>query len=337
MSLQIRTVLKAPSIQVLQEIENPSVLGDIVGKIYGDSVNNNDNPALTYKPFLFKGNDPQGINIGILVKDDGNIVVNSVSQLALNTTTTACSGGGTCLLNDRPPVLLDATFNGVPFRVLAIYDRSLSSLSSSTYVGPKRRAQAEQVARIVQALQTDGGTLATGSTGDGCSARVNGNGASVSCADIAGSSTTPVVVVGDFNANEFSDGYVDVTGTIMGTVDTTSTHSVFPPTASYSAPTPTLVNAVEATTDPIASPLTWNPNYSYSFDGLSEEIDHTLLTRAGWADFVSISHAHGNSDISSASPDVSNPNTPRRVSDHDGQVITLTLDRIFADGFEAQP
>jgi predicted extracellular nuclease len=331
MSLQVRTVLKAPSVQVLQEVENLSVLTDIANKIHADD------PTLTYHPFLFKGNDPQGINIGILVKDDADLVVNSVSQLALSTPTSACSGGGSCLQNDRPPVLFDATYKGSPFRVLAIYDRSLGSLSSSTYVGPKRRAQAEQVARIVQTLQSDTGTLLNGSTGDGCSNRVDGTGASTSCADIAGNSTTPVVVIGDFNANEFSDGYVDVTGTIMGTVDTTSTQSVFPPTVGYSAPSPTLVNAVEATTDPAQNPLTWNPNYSYSYDGLSEEIDHILLTRAGWADFVRISHAHGNTDVSSASSDVSDPNTPRRLSDHDGQVVTLTFDRIFADGFGPQP
>lgn len=331
MSLQIRDVLKAPLVQVLQETENLSVLADIADKIH------TDDPTLTYHPFLFRGNDPQGINIGILVKDDSDLVVNSVSQLALNATTSACSGGGSCLQNDRPPVLLDATYMGVPFRVLAIYDRSLSSLSSSTYVGPKRRAQAEQVARIVQALQTDGGTLLNGSTGDGCSSRVDGTGASTSCSDITGSSTIPLVVVGDFNANEFSDGYVDVTGTIMGTVDTDLTHSVFPPTGSYVPPSPVLHNPLEATLDPATNPLDWNPNYSYSFDGLSEEIDHILVTDAGWADFVRISHAHGNSDVSSASPDVSDASTPRRVSDHDGQVITLTVDRIFADGFGQQP
>lgn len=331
MSLQIRDVLKAPSIQVLQETENLGVLNDIASQI------NADDSTLTYHPFLFAGNDPQGINIGILVKDDADLVVNSVTQLALNTTTSACSGGGSCLQNDRPPVLLDATYKGVPFRVLAVYDRSLSSMSSSTYVGPKRRAQAEQVARIVQALQTDSGTLLNGSTGDGCSSRVDGTGASVACSDIAGSSAIPLVVVGDFNANEFSDGYVDVTGTIMGTVDTDPTHSVFPPTANYVPPSPTMFDPVEATLDPVMNPLTWNPNYSYSFDGLSEEIDHVLLSCNGLQNFVRISHSHGNSDVSSASPDVSNPNTPRRLSDHDGQVLTLTVDRIFTDGFEGIP
>jgi predicted extracellular nuclease len=324
MSLQIRTVLNAPVVQVLQEVENMSVLSDIKDKIH------TDDSTLTYHPFLFAGNDPQGINIGILTQD--GVTVNSVSQLALSATTNACSGGGSCLLNDRPPVLLDASYNGYPFRVLAIYDRSLGSLSEKAYVGQKRRAQAEQIAKIVQALQTNGGTL---SGDEACSAQVDGTGTSTNCTlAISGSSTIPLVVLGDFNANEFSDGYVDVTGTIMGTVDTDPTHSIYAPTASYVAPNPTLISAAEPALDPATHPLDWNPNYSYSFDGISEEIDHILVTRSGWKDFVRISHAKGNSDVSSASPDINDPNTPRRLSDHDGQVITFIVDRIFADGFD---
>ncbi|HEX6832575.1 MAG TPA: lamin tail domain-containing protein, partial [Rudaea sp.] len=85
MSLQIRTVLKAPVVQVLQEIESLSVLTDIADKIHADDA------TLAYHPYLFTGNDPQGINIGILARD--GVTVNSVSQLAKTATTTACSGG----------------------------------------------------------------------------------------------------------------------------------------------------------------------------------------------------------------------------------------------------
>lgn len=327
MSLQIRSVLRSPVVQVLQEVENLAVLTNIKDKIHDDDA------SLTYHPFLFKGNDPQGINIGILTQD--SVTVNSVSQLALGTMANACSGGGSCLLNDRPPVLLDAVYNGYHFRVLAIYDRSLGSLNEKAYVGQKRRAQAEQIAKIVQTLQSDGGTLGTD---EACSQQVDGSGTSTGCSiAITGSSTIPLVVIGDFNANEFSDGYVDVVGTIMGTVDTDPTHSIYAPTANYVAPNvpnPALVNAVEATLDPATHPLDWNPNYSYSFDGISEEIDHILVTRSGWKDFVRISHSKGNSDVSSASPDINDANTPRRLSDHDGQVITLATDRIFANGFD---
>lgn len=332
MSLQIRTVLKAPMIQVLQEVESLAVLNDIADKIHTDQFSA-DGSDLTYHTYLFTGNDPQGINIGILAKN--GVIVNSVSQLAKDATTNACSGSGSCLLNDRPPVLLDAVYDNVPFRVLAIYDRSLGSMSEKAYVGLKRRAQAEQVAKIVQVLQSDGGTLGTG---EACSAQVDMNGTSTGCSiTITGSSTIPLVVLGDFNAYEFNDGFVDVVGTIMGTVDSNASHSIYPPTASYVAPNPTMVNPTEPTLDPATHPLDWNPNYSYSFDGVSEELDHILLTRSAWKDFVRISHSHGNADVSSAGPDVSDATTARRLSDHDGQIVILAIDRIFADGSEPQP
>ena len=329
MSLQIRTVLKAPVVQVMQEVENLSVLTDLANRIHQNDA------SITYTPYLIPGNDPGGINIGILVRQ--GVTVNSVSQLAKPTLTDSCSSGTGCLLNDRPPFLLDAVYQGYHFRVLAIYDRSLLSLGVNDYVGTKRRAEAEQVARIVQVLQTDNATL---SGNDVCDAQFDGTSTlnPSSCpVPITGSSTIPFVVVGDFNAYEFSDGYVDVTGTIMGTVDTDPTHSVYPPTAvgdaygdpAYAAPSPQLFNSSTPTLDKGANPDTWNDNYSYTFDGYAQEIDHILMSSVANNDFVVLSHAHGNADVSSSGPDSdgSAANLPtfeasaRRSSDHDGQVI----------------
>ncbi|MBS0583249.1 MAG: hypothetical protein JSS42_09125, partial [Proteobacteria bacterium] len=238
MSLQIRGVLKAPVVQVVQEAENYSVLSGIANQIHGDDA------TITYHPYLIPGNDPGGINIGILVRD--GVTVNSVTQIYGTSTTTACSSGGTCLLNDRPPVLLDAVYQGYHFRVLAIYDRSLSNLGATgkDYVGRKRREQAEQVASIVQALQTNGGSVSgnaqQASDGTITPARDPSDLLYKGDFPISGDATVPVIILGDFNAYEFTDGYVDVTGTIMGTVDTDPTHSVYPPTASYVAPNPAL-------------------------------------------------------------------------------------------------
>ena len=109
-------------------------------------------------PYTIQGNDVSGINNGFLVRSD--VVVSSVTQLYLNTMTANCSSGTSCLLNDRPPVLLRDSWNGYQFAVLAIYDRSLSGLGDPTkpYIGPKRAGQAAQVAHIVQAWQS-GATL----------------------------------------------------------------------------------------------------------------------------------------------------------------------------------
>ncbi|MBR0343836.1 MAG: hypothetical protein IJI03_01075, partial [Rudaea sp.] len=313
MSLQIRTILKAPTVQVVQEAENLTVMRDLAAKIQGDD------SSIAYQPYLLKGNDPGGINIGIFVR--AGVTVNSVTQLYLNTTTSACSSGTSCLLNDRPPVLLDAEYQGYHFRVLAIYDRSLGSLGAAgkDYVGQKRRVQAEQVACIVQALQTTGMAVDCDPAAPGSAA---GNARQDSAGNvtsnpypITGDATTPVIVLGDFNAYEFSDGYVDVTGTIMGTVDATASHSVYPPSNGYVRPTPVMFDT--------GSTVAQAQHYSYNFGGYLQEIDHILLTDVGKGDFVSVDSGRGNSDTSVASLTLTQPGTAVRTSDHDGQVVTL--------------
>ena len=70
---------------------------------------------------------------------------------------------------------------------------------------------------------------------------------------------------------------------------------------------------------------------------MRQEIDHILLSRRAWQDFVSIGNAHGNADVSGGDAIIFDSSTPARSGDHDGQVVTLAIDRIFADGYEAQP
>jgi len=154
---------------------------------------------------------------GVRARD--SVAVNSVTQLYKGTTTSACGSGSSCLLNDRPPVLLDANYHGYRVRVLAIYDRSLLNLGVNDYVGVKRRAQAEQVACIVRALQTTGANVDCDANNPGAyagNAIQNADGSIVNGGvPVVGDASVPVVVVGDFNAYEFSDGYVDVIGTIL--------------------------------------------------------------------------------------------------------------------------
>jgi uncharacterized protein len=306
--------LKAPVVLDLEEVENRGVLSDLAASIKTTCQTN-------YRPYLMQGNDVSGINNGLLVRSD--VVVSSVTQLYLNTMTANCSSGSACLLNDRPPVLLRGSWNGYQFAVLAIYDRSLSGLGDPTkpYIGPKRAEQAAQIAQIVQAWQS-GATL----TGAGNARQDASGNITQGSFNIVGEANVPLIVAGDFNAYQFTDGYVDVTGMIAGTaVQSQNLYWSMP----YTAPSPTLVDTGIA-----ADPA---DRYSFQFDGYVQEIDHILLTRPGWKDFVSVSNAHGNADVSEASPVILDPSTPARSGDHDGQVITMAIDRIFADGFEAQP
>ena len=93
--------------------------------------------------------------------------------------------------------------------------------------------------------------------------------------------------------------------------------------------TPAYVQPTPALTDTGASAKA-GQRYSFNFSGLAQEIDHILLSQRAQHDFVSISNAHGNSDVSEASSIILDANTAARAGDHDGQVVTLAIDRIFA-------
>lgn len=322
-AMQVCDVLKAPVVLDAEEVENRSVLADLASSVH-------DRCGVQYVPYSLPGNDVSGINIGILVRDD--VVVESVTQMFLDTMTTNCSSGTSCKLNDRPPVLMQATWNGYKFALLAIYNRSMSGLGNPTrpYIGPKRAEQAAQIAQIAQAWQS-GATLA----GAG-NARQDASGTITQGPfDIVGDASVPLIVAGDFNAYQFSDGYADVTGMAMGTADRTRNlywfdgNSANTDTPAYVAPSPTLIDSGIAA-DPAR-------HYSFNFSGLTQEIDHILLSRRAWQDFVSISNAHGNSDNAEASGVILDDLTAARSGDHDGKVVTLAIDRIFASGFDGAP
>ncbi len=309
LSLQVRTVLKAPAVIGVQEVENRASLQALADQIH------NDDPGLTYTPYLIEGNDVGGIDVGFLVRSD--VVVSQVTQIGKGTQTNNCSGTPPCLLNDRPPLLLEGTFNGQRFAVLNIHNRSLNNLDTSVYVGPKRLEQAQQVAGIVQGWQTGATQVGVGNARQDASGTVTSG-----SFNVVGDVDVPIVVVGDYNAYEFTDGYVDVVGQIKGTaVQADNMYWAAPVT------TPTLCDA-GLTTDPAT-------RYSFMFDGYVQELDHALVSRRGWRDFVRLDNAHGNADTSEAGPEVTNPATAARSADHDGQVLVLAVDRFFSDGFDS--
>ncbi|MEL6971563.1 MAG: endonuclease/exonuclease/phosphatase family protein, partial [Bacteroidota bacterium] len=126
-------------------------------------------PDLRYNTYLIQGNNNTPINCAFLVHESINDV--EVSQLA---STESISLGGR--LHDRPPLLLEAnlpTNPPTPIQVLNLHLRSLGGIegSNSFFVRTKRHEQAISVANLIQ--QRHGNNL---------------------------------IVVGDFNAFQFSDG-----------------------------------------------------------------------------------------------------------------------------------
>lgn len=277
-SLYIREVLKSPDVLAVQEVEKLGVLQDLSYRI------SSDDPSITYIPFLEEGNDIGGIDVGFLVRSD-RVAVNAVTQLNKYETFIDPTDGSVDILHDRPPLQLDGSFiiNGMPFypiTVIAVHNRSLSDIESPTdgpRVRQKRLEQSQSIARTVQALQT---------------------------AD----SEIKLVVTGDFNAYQFTDGYVDAVGQIMG--DFVPEENLL---SGEDLVNPNLINQVLN--------LPPEEQYSYSFNGSAQVLDHSLTSSTLNKSVTGFAYGRGNADA--AVDYINNENLPLRCSDHDGLVLFI--------------
>lgn len=231
---------------------------------------NQRNPALNYTPYLIQGNNNTPINAAYLVSER----IQEVEVRQLGSIETLSIGGR---LHDRPPLLLEAnlpTNPPIPIKVINLHLRSLGGIegSNSFFVRTKRYEQSLSVAAMIQERQDDN-----------------------------------LIVLGDFNALPFSDGYVDVVSQLEGSsslgAEYEVTDLVNPPLTNYA-----FENAEEE-------------RYSFVFQGNAQLIDHCLSTNLTDLNVTEFSFARGNADAASAY--YVNPNLATRTSDHDGFVLYL--------------
>ncbi len=281
-SAYIRTAMGAPAVLAVQEVEDIATLQDVAEKITADDA------SLNYAAHLVEGNDVGGIDVGFLVRSD--VLVEAVVQKGKDEVFTFNSASSP--LHDRPPLALFARFsNDTSIVVLNVHQRSLNNIddpSDGARVRQKRHEQAVSVSKMVQAIQDS-------------IPNVN------------------LVVTGDFNAFQFSDGYVDVVGQIQGNPADPSQALI----AGTDEVEPNLTNQILS--------LTAEEQYSFVFGGSAQVLDH-MLTAANLSQKVSgIAFARGNADA----PDSfdNDPSEIFRTSDHDGVVlfIDVTPPQILVD------
>ncbi len=285
-------VLRSPSVLAVQEAEKLGVLQDLAGDI------NALDPSVNYTAYLVEGNDVGTIDVGFLVRD--NIVVSSVTQLGaaeLFTTDVPPSA-----LHDRPPLLLEGTCDGFPFAVMVVHMRSLGGIedpSTGPRIRQKRYEQAVSVAQKIQNLQT-----------------LNPN--------------IHLAVVGDYNAFEFTDGFVDVAGIMKGN---------FVPADNWICNTNACLDEVNPDfTDQVLS-LPADQRYSFIFQdsfnpvrsrGDSQVLDHALTSPALTALVTDFEYGRGNCDAAAElvrdDGSINPANLPLRSSDHDGLVLYALKD-----------
>lgn len=283
-SLHIRTVLGAPDVLVIEEVENIEAAQALAAQIAADDA------TLVYTAYLLEGHDIGGIDTGFLVRSTVTVTA-PVVQVGYETRLSLDNSP----LNDRPPLVLEAEYvgNGAPFAftVIGIHARSLSGVEGTTAsanrVRQKRLEQALEIANYIQSRQV---------------------------AD----PSRRIIVTGDFNAFEYSDGFVDVAGIMSGHLDP---NGAIQHDASVDVVNPNLFD--QALSLPTAE------RYSFIFNGSAQLLDHTLTTANLSSYLRGLQFSRGNADAPASL--VSNPVTPLGMSDHDGEVLFVMTDA-DADG-----
>lgn len=289
LSSAIRDYLHTPDILGVQEAENLTVLQDLAARIDTDAAAAGQ-PAPSYQAFLFEGNDVGGIDVGLLVSP--RVVVHNVTQHGKDDTFINPLNSQPELLNDRPSISLRATIAAapgtLPAEVVVVVNhlRSLNGLTDvpdGARVRAKRLAQAEYVARLLGDLR---GTYAG----------------------------VPIVSVGDYNAFEVNDGYVDVLGIARG-VPAPATDVV-----SFGGDllTPDFALA------PAVAGTPADQTYSYSFDGNAQSLDHILLSPEAASALAAFDHARVNADFPES---YRGQARVERISDHDPAIAYFRFPR----------
>ncbi len=296
-SLGIRDFLHTPDILGVVEIENLSTLQALAAKIGEDAVAAGQ-PDPQYVAYLEEGNDVGGIDVGFLVKTGearagmARVQVEAVTQLGKDETWTE-PDGSTSLLNDRPPLRLDAVVHfadgrSVPLTAVVVHQRSLNGAEedtpNGTRVRAKRQRQAEFLANQLQAMQI---------------------------AD----PQRHLVIGGDFNAFEFNDGLTDAMGVVTG------------------LPSPDEATAVAGDGIDLVDPDLLNlyvlepedQRYSFEFDGNAQSLDHILVNQAlgAYVGALALDHARINADYPETNRN--DAASASRLSDHDPAVAYFSL------------
>jgi predicted extracellular nuclease len=292
LSLAIRHVLGDPDVIALEEPENESVVADIAAEISSDAQAAGEadpqymayGTGTSYAPYT---NDIGGISVGFLVKSTVDTI--NIQQFGANDLFTDPRDGSTQqTLNDRPPLVLHAGIKrsgaaDYPVTVIVNHLRSLSSEndpSTGIFVRTKKELQAEYLARLIQDFQGVG---------------------------------EHVISVGDYNAFEFSDGYIDILGTVTN-------QNVLP---SSQVVEPGLAGLVNPSAMDLALLLPADQRWSYQEYGNAQILDHIVATADLVSEGAQMTYAHLNADQPVI--DYNDPTTPARTSDHDAAVGYFTL------------
>lgn len=261
--------LRTPDILGLIEMGDIAVLRQLRDRV-------NLTSGASYEAYLVEadGDDGNDQDVGYLVNLARIDVLRDPFPVHQGETFTLC--GITDIVFDRPPFVLEARFQGMPVTVILNHLRSLIDINSMAPFGPagcpetlgsrvreKRRIGAELLADVIEARQHEN-----------------------------------LVVIGDMNAFEFNDGYVDVIGTLEGS-----------PAPADQVVEPSADRWMHALTT-LARMVPRDQRYSYVFQGSAQVLDHILVNDRMASRLTRFAFARVNADFPES----------ERLSDHDAPV-----------------
>lgn len=298
LSAYIGSVLKLPDILSVEEVKSLQVLQGLAKQL-GD-----DYPA-QYEAILQPGHDPSGINVGFLVRTD-RVRVLDVRQLGADETWQ--DQGQTAFVHDHPPLLLTAEVPSIVGRmrinVISVHPKARQNVdktgSTADRDREKRFLQAKSLATQVQAIQTDRKNL-----------------------------LAPLLVVGDFNSYQFSDGFTDVVGLISGRYDDSQNLLKL----GKNLVKPTLWNAVDSVPSEDRYSFLFTENFG-NIQGQAprqvpthQVLDHALLNTVARSLFLQMQYGRGNLDapVQTIDDSASATDVHKAIgsSDHDGFVVDM--------------
>jgi hypothetical protein len=292
----IRGIQHLPDVIGVEEMEHLSTLQTVANKVNTDAVNIDSLPNPNYVAYLVEGNDVGGIDVGFLVKAS-RINVIDVTQLELagcdHFTPSTCNNftnpnnSQLEILNDRPPLVLHATIprtaGGIlPFTVIVNHLRSLNGVDDTTDGNRVRTKRRLQAEFLANYVQS----------------RQVAN------------PNEKIIDVGDMNAFRVNDGYVDSIGTILGTPA---------PTSQVVAPSADLVNPDQTN---LIDTLPATQQYSYTFDGNIQTLDHIIVNPPALAILTRFAYARDDADFAVKNYELANN---LRISDHDQPIAYFSL------------
>lgn len=287
-ALAIRDVLHLPDVIGVIEIFELSGLQALANEIEAIS-------GVHYEAHLVEADGDAGDadqDVGYLIKTS-RVQIDVVTQIELagcDGTPATCNtfidpnNGQPALLNDRPPLVLEATVDALtlnPRKVFIVVNHTRSFIdieslgAEGVRVRAKRMAQAEFLANLLQDMQT-------------------------------ANPSDAVISIGDYNAFQFNDGFTDPVSVVKGTPTADEEMVV---DASPDLVNPNFINLTDT--------LPADQRYSFIFEGTPQAIDHHIINTVANSFLQRYHIARNNTDFPEGALFAGNATRPERNSDHD--------------------